>query len=113
MIKSSIAPFIQEILEFYEIVAHQLTPNSYKMAICMYLIYDQELYTTLSALELGYFYKLKETGKKGGCFYLAAWTCHDSKCIKGTKERMSGWHEHFLYCYDCPNYRKYFNIAPR
>lgn len=82
------------------------------MAICMYILYDSMFQVKLTARELGFFYQLKETGKTTGFFYLTTWNIHQGKCIKGNKKGMSGWHKQFLYCYDCPEYRKEFNPYP-
>lgn len=105
-------PFIQDILEFYDIAPLQLTINSYRMAMCVYVLYNRDFNKQLSAFELGYFYQLKQTGKSPGIFYLAAWGVHDGKCIKGNKQRMTGWLEQFLYCYDYQPLRKTFNVSP-
>lgn len=105
-------PFIQELLEFYDIAPLQLTPNSYRMAMCMYILYKIELEKDLTAHELGYFYQLKQSGKNTGYFYLAAWNVHEGKCIRGNKQGMTGWFKQFLYCYDCPAYRVDFNASP-
>lgn len=105
-------PFIVDILNTYKLAPLQLTPNSYRMAICMYILYDSLFQVKLTARELGFFYQLKETGKTSGFYYLTTWNIHIGKCIKGNKQGMSGWHKQFLYCYDCPSYRTDFNHDP-
>ena len=42
-----------EILDFYEVSPMQLTPNSYRMAVCLYILYDIHHGVWMSALELG------------------------------------------------------------
>ena len=46
-------PFILEILDFYEVAPMQLTHNSYRMAVCLYIIYDIYHGVKTSTLELG------------------------------------------------------------
>ncbi|KAL1811046.1 hypothetical protein ACET3Z_021111 [Daucus carota] len=105
-------PFILEVLDFYEVSPMQLTPNSYRMAVCLYILYDIHHGVRMSALELGWFFQLKITGRTPGFFYLTAWNTHHKKGIKGNRQSMSDWQKLFLYCYDCPVYRKYFNLSP-
>lgn len=78
-------PFIQDILDFYNIAPLQLNPNSYRMAICMYILYDLVFEAPLSARELGYFYQLKETGKTTGFFYLTIWNIHKGNASRETR----------------------------
>lgn len=104
--------FFREMLEFYDLAPHQLTPNSYHMAACMYILYDKEFSVPLTARELEYFYRLKDAGKNVGHFYLSAWEANRGKCIKGNKVGMNDWLDQFLYCYDCKEYIKDFNTAP-
>lgn len=106
-------PFIREILDFYELAPLQLTPNSYRLAICTYILYASKFTTPLTAKELGYFFKLKDTGRSSGCFYLSAWPCHQGQCIKNVKQNFEQWPEQFLYCYGCPEVRYEFNRRPR
>lgn len=49
-------PFIQDILRFYDIAPFQLIINSYRMAMCLYILYNREFDNNLSAFELSYFY---------------------------------------------------------
>ena len=105
-------PFILEILDFYEVSLMQLTPNSYRMAVCLYILYDIHQGVRMSALELGWFFQLKLTGRTPGFFYLTAWNTHHRKGIKGNRHSMLDWQKLFLYCYDCPVYKKDFNLSP-
>ena len=34
-------PFLHEVIQYYDVAPLQLTPNSYRMAVCMYILYDQ------------------------------------------------------------------------
>ncbi|KAK1402683.1 hypothetical protein POM88_002288 [Heracleum sosnowskyi] len=106
-------PFIHDIITYYDIAPLQMTPNAYRMAMCMYVLYDQLFEKKMSARELGFFYQLKQTGKNSGFFYLSAWNVHDGQCIKRNKKGMSDWLPQFLYCYDCPTYRTEFNRNPQ
>ena len=105
-------PFILEVMDFYEVSPMQLTPNSYRMAVCLYILYDIHHGVRMSAWELGWFFQLKLTGRTPGFFYLTAWNTHHKKGIKGNRQSMSDWQKLFLYCYDCPVYRKDFNLSP-
>lgn len=49
-------PFIVEISDYYEVAPMQLTPNSYCMAVCLYIPYHSYYNTQLTADELGWFY---------------------------------------------------------
>ncbi|KAK1365185.1 hypothetical protein POM88_040746 [Heracleum sosnowskyi] len=106
-------PFINDIITYYDISPLQMTPNAYRMAMCMYVLYDQQFEKKMSTRELGFFYQLKQTGKNSGFFYLSAWNVHDGQCIKGNRKGMTDWLPQFLYCYDCPIYRTEFNRNPK
>lgn len=108
-----IHPFLREVLEFYELAPMQLTPNSYHLAISTYIMYASKFSTPLSAPKLGFFFRLKETGRGSGCFYLSAWPCHQGQCIKGVKQNFEQWQEQFVYCFDCPSVKFEFNRCPR
>ena len=101
-----------EILDFYGVSPMQLTPKSYRMAVYLYILYDIHHGVRMSALELGWFYQLKLTGRTPGFFYLTAWNTHHKKGFKGNRESMLDWQKLFLYCYDCPVYQKAFNLSP-
>lgn len=88
--------FFIEMLKFYDIAPMQLTPNSFRVAACMYILYDQTFSVALTARELGYFYQLKDVGRKVGVFYLTAWNNRQGRCIKGNKKGMYDWLEQFL-----------------
>lgn len=105
-------PFFLEILNFYSLAPMQLTPNSFRVAACMFILYDQAFSTVLTARELGYFYQLKDAGRKVGVYYLTAWNNRQGQCIKGNKRGMYDWQEQFLYCFDCKEIRKDFNLFP-
>ena len=105
-------PFLREVLEFYGLAPFQLTPNSYRLAISTYILYSSLFTTPLSAPELGYFFRLKDTGKGSGCFYLTAWPGHQGQCVKSVKQNFDQWQEQFLYCFDCPSVRFEFNCRP-
>lgn len=105
-------PFIHDILRLYDLAPLQMTPNAYRMAMCMYILYNQEFDKKMSARELGFFYQLKQTSKDSGFFYLAAWNVHEGQCIRGSRKGMTDWLPQFLYCYDCPSYRTSFNKSP-
>lgn len=42
----------------------QLTPNSFRMAACMFVLYHQTFNVSLSAIVLEFFYQLKDAGRK-------------------------------------------------
>lgn len=102
-------PFMRDVLDFYELAPPQLTPNSYRLVIGMYVLYASKFTTFLIVRELGFFFKLKDTWKSSGCFYLSTWPCHQGQCIKGVKQNFEQWQELFLYCYDCLKVRHKFN----
>lgn len=105
-------PFLREVLDFYQLAPMQLTPNSYRLAISTFILYSSKFTVPLTAPELGYFFRLKDTGRNSGCFYLSAWPCHQGQCIKNVKQNFEQWSEQFLYCYDCPYVRYEFNCRP-
>lgn len=108
----SMHPFFHEILDFYNLAPMQLTPNSFRMAACMFILYDQAFSVKLIARELGHFYQMKDTGRKLGVFYLTVWNSKQGRCIKGNKIGMYDWQEQFLYCFDSEEIRKGFNLSP-
>lgn len=105
-------PFFVEILDYFELAPMQLTPNSFRVAAGMFILYSDHLNARLSARELNHFYQLKEAGRKVGVFYLNAWNNKVCKCLKGNKRGMYDWLELFLYCYECDEVRKEFNMSP-
>ncbi|KAK1392141.1 hypothetical protein POM88_011197 [Heracleum sosnowskyi] len=42
-------PFIHDIITYYDISPLQMTPNAYRMAMCMYILYDQQFEKKMSA----------------------------------------------------------------
>lgn len=106
-------PFFHDILEYYELDPLQLTPNSFRVVSCMYVLYDQTFYVPLSARELRYFYQLKDVRRKAGIFYLTTWNNRQDQCAKGNKRGIYDLQEMFLYSYDCDEIRKGFNMTPR
>lgn len=54
--------FSLEIINFYRIAPMQLTPNSFRMAACTFILYNRTFRLTLSSRELGHFYQHKNTG---------------------------------------------------
>lgn len=63
-------PLFIDILKFYDIAPMQLTPNSYRMTACMFILYNQTFSVPLTARELGYCYQLKDVGRKVSIFTL-------------------------------------------
>ena len=90
----------------------QLTPNYYRIAVCLYILYDIHHWVRMLALELGWFYQLKLIGSTLGFFYLTSWNTHHKKGIKGNRQSMSDWQKLFLYFYDCPVHGKTVNLSP-
>lgn len=46
-------PFIKENIDLYKIAPFKLTPNSYRMAVCIYILYDSLFGARLTTPELG------------------------------------------------------------
>lgn len=65
-------PFLRDVLDFYELAPLQLTPNLYRPAISTYILYASKFTEPLTTKELGFFFKLKDTGRSSGCFDLSA-----------------------------------------
>lgn len=86
-------PFFIDLLIFYDITPMQLTPNSFRVEACMLIYYDQTFSVSLTARELGYFYQLKDVGRKVGIFYITTWKNRQGRCIKGNKRDMYDWLE--------------------
>ena len=62
-------PFLIEIFEYHKIAPIQLSPNSYRLAIGLYMMYINKGYEPPTMEELGFFVSLRQSGGDTGFFY--------------------------------------------
>lgn len=103
--------FFKEILEWYDVVPIQLSPNSYKLAITLYILYHDEGLIPPSLEEFSYFFEIKKSVK--GYFFLVVQHKHNSLGFsEGKTSNLKNWKEPFFYVWNVERVRATFNIDP-
>ena len=64
-------PFFRAISEWFDIAPVHLSPNSYRLAIAIYIMYINEGYAPPTMEELNHFLSLRKVAKEAGYFYFA------------------------------------------
>ena len=106
-------PFLIEIFEYHKIAPIQLSPNSYRLAIGLYMMYINKGYEPPTIEELGYFVSLRQSGGDTGFFYYTIFSTHGKTGLSaGNPSNMKHWKKDFFYLYEVPRVRTKFNLAP-
>ena len=104
-------PYFEQILEWFDIAPIQLSPNSYKLAAGLYILYKEEGYGAPSMEELSFFFRL--TKNSPGYFYLTIRSQHRLKGFgEGRASHVKRWRDPFFYVYNTKRMRTQFNISP-
>lgn len=74
---SPMHPFLQQLIDFYKIAPIQLSPNSYRLAIRIYMMYLNKGYPPPTIEEISFFVDIRKSGKDLGFFYFALWPQHN------------------------------------
>ena len=103
--------YFEAICEWFDVAPIQLSPNSYKLAAGLYILYKDEGYGAPSMEELSYFFRL--TRSSLGYFFLVVRKQHNNKGFsEGRASHIKKWKEPFFYVYDVKRVRTQFNISP-
>lgn len=106
-------PFLHELIKFYDVAPIQLSPNSYRMAIGLYIMYRKKGFPPPSMREISHFLGLRRSGGDLGFFYLALYPSHNKRGFSvGNPSNMKLWKSDFFYLYVVPSVRTQFNIDP-
>ena len=106
-------PFLIEIFEYHRIAPIQLSPNSYRLAIGLYMMYINKGYEPPTMEELSYFVSLRQSGGDTGFYYYTIFTSHGKTGLSaGNPSNMKHWKKDFFYLYDVPRVRTKFNLNP-
>lgn len=106
-------PFLHEIIEFYDIGPIQLSPNSYRFAIGLYIMYRKKGFPPPSMKEILHFLGLRRSGNDLGFYYP---TINPSQSKKGfslsNRSNMKLWKLDYFYLFNVPSVRTQFNLDP-
>lgn len=89
-----LATQFRNILIKFGLAPFQLTPNSYTVIAGMEIMKRKVRDSSLTPLELSYFYKLKK-GKDGSFYYLEA--NHNAPCVKNLKSKAGNWRDAWFF----------------
>lgn len=99
--------YFKEISDWYEIAPMQLSPNGYKMAITLYMMYAFCGFDPPSMHEFSYFFSLRQSNI--GYFYLVVWRSHNRKgFFEGKTSNGKKWKDPFFYVYNTNRARLQF-----
>ena len=103
--------YFEKICKWFDVAPIQLSPNSYKLAAGLFILYKEEGYDEPSIEELSYFFRL--TRSSLGYFFLVVRKQHNNKGFsEGRVSHIKKWKEPFFYVYDNKRVRTQFNISP-
>lgn len=104
-------PYFRAISDWYEIAPIQLSPNGYKMAIALHMMYTSCGFDPPTMQDLSYFFSLRQSGL--GWYYLVVWRSHNKRDLsEGKTSHVKRWKEPFFYVYDTARARLRFNMTP-
>ena len=96
-------PFLIEIFEYHKIAPIQLSPNSYRLAIGLYMMYINKGYEPPTMEELGYFVSLEAEWRGHRFFYYTIFSTHGKTGLSaGNPSNMKHWKKDFFYLYEVP-----------
>ena len=104
-------PYIKKILKWFDIAPIQLSPNSYKLAWALFIMFHDLDLGAPSMKEFSFFFSLRKSSP--GYYYLVANKQHNKKGFsEGKISHERGWKEPLFYLYDVKRYRVRFNTEP-
>lgn len=104
-------PFFKEILEWFDLAPLQLSPNSYKLVIGMYMLYKELGYEAPTMPEVSYVFSLRSCGK--GYYFLVIHPRHKKSFSEGKISHDKRWMDSYFYLYDVERIRTQFNAKSR
>ncbi|XP_063939024.1 uncharacterized protein LOC135148312 isoform X2 [Daucus carota subsp. sativus] len=106
-------PWLLKLANHYDVAPIQVGPNSWRLAIGIYIVYRRLGFPEPSMLEMDHFLSLRKTGDDYGFFYLTLHPCHHKKGFSvGNPSNMKFWKPDYFYFYDIPRQRVSFNLDP-
>ena len=106
-------PWLEKLVKHYDVAPIQIGPNSWRLAIGIYMMYRGLGYPEPSMREMDHFLSLRKTGEDYGFFYLTLHPCHHKKGFSvGNPSNMKFWKPDYFYLYDVPRLRVSFNLNP-
>ncbi|KAK1352367.1 hypothetical protein POM88_053306 [Heracleum sosnowskyi] len=92
-------PWLRQIVDWYQIAPIQLSPNSYRMALGLFITHKELKYPDPTMLELSWFFSLQSNIP--GYYFLVPWRDHMGKGINdGKVSNIKDWKERFFYLYN-------------
>ena len=90
-----------------------LSPNSYRLAIAIYIMYFSEGFPPPSMEELSHFLSLRKVAKELGYFYFAMCKSYNNKGFnQGRISHVKNWKDPYFYVFNTDRVRTQFNINP-
>ncbi|PON71699.1 hypothetical protein PanWU01x14_071540 [Parasponia andersonii] len=90
-------PYIQSVIDYYGVVPFQLTPNTYRYIVGLYILYHKLGLETPSPEEFAWFYQVKSNPSDFGFFYASKWSNQAIKTIYGVRNNMGKWKNPFFH----------------
>ena len=104
-------PYFKAIIEWYDIAPIQLSPNSWKLAIALYMLYRDHNSRAPTMEDLSFFFRLGASSY--GYYYLVVWKTHNSSgWSEGKTSHDKKWKEPFFYTWPEERIRTQFNTKP-
>ena len=104
-------PYFRSIIEWFDIAPIQLSPNGWKLAIALYMLYQDHNNRAPTMEELSYFFRLGASSL--GYYYLVVWKTHNSTgWSEGKTSNEKKWKEPFFYTRPDERVRTQFNTTP-
>ncbi|XP_062090854.1 uncharacterized protein LOC133797067 isoform X2 [Humulus lupulus] len=106
-------PFFIKVLDYFELAPLQLSPNSWVMLSCLYVLYRQVYSRGPSISEVHYFFTLRENTSAPGFYILQkAVTLKGSSLVEGSISNRGSWKSDYFFTYSGQTRHSSFN-TPR
>lgn len=105
-------PFVVQVLRKFDVAPFQLSPNSYRMIISLYILYKEMAFPTLSVPEFLWFYTIKKKADDAGFFYLTLCGGKDIRGIEGFPSNSGEWKKKYFYWLGESEVRTVFSPSP-
>ena len=104
-------PYFRSIIEWFDIAPIQLSPNSWKLAIALYMLYRDHNQRAPTMEDLSYFFRLGASSLS--YFYLVVRRSHNSTgWSEGKTSNEKKWKEPYFYAWPEERIRTQFNTSP-
>lgn len=102
--------YFEQISNWFEVAPIQLSPNSYRLAAALYILYHEEHSMAPSMRELSYFFRLTPCGE--GYYFLVVHRNHNKRGFsEGRTSHVKKWKESYFYAYNIKRTRTQFNTV--